>query len=59
MDTSKLKTTYLSVYMDHCLNCRIDRKLLYCCRNHPETWESVELELKDGMIVKACPNLNP
>ena len=44
--------------MNKCLTCDIYAKIICCCGCHPETKEKVDLKLKTGEIVKACPNLN-
>ena len=44
--------------MDKCYCCDIEYKVKYCCGSHPETMEIVALQIKDGRVVRACPNLN-
>jgi len=44
--------------MDHCDECTIDDKLYICCGRYPETGVSVEINLKSGQKVYACPYLN-
>jgi len=47
--------------MNPCDNCRLDDLqffISYCCWKHPETHKSVTLELSNGKIIEACPNLD-
>lgn len=44
--------------MEHCVNCDINYKVEYCCSSHPETGESIALELFTGDVVGACPHLD-
>ncbi|MCF7861633.1 hypothetical protein K9M79_05285 [Candidatus Woesearchaeota archaeon] len=44
--------------MDDCYKCNIEYKIEYCCGSHPDTGISSTLELLDGRILNACPNLD-
>lgn len=45
--------------MQSCLkSCSFEDKLSMCCGMHPETLESKDLIIEDGLAVKACPSLD-
>ena len=43
--------------MFNCGECDIEKKLEYCCRNHPITEESREIVI-DSASYRSCPNLD-
>jgi|TARA_Y100000310_G_C20639032_1_gene792840 Fe-S-cluster containining protein len=48
--------------MDFCNICRtenIDRLIEECCGSHPETGKTASLNLKNGEVASACPELDP
>ncbi len=45
--------------MNPCDDCPMDDKVYECCGRHPETGESVRLEIDANTFVYACPHLAP